>query len=278
MQLGEELKTLPIIHNLIRLLGQTALTYTDLLDRLSRRLHLPQDQSGYSHLLLDSLLSLVAIARCRLLLPNGTALILPWVNLRVQLWFRELKRMVATVEPRPQLLYSDDLTPEQAKKTLPVMHCRDCGATGWGGIKPAQGSTKLVANDLQRFYCEYFGHKPLVTFAFPVHANANATETRRLCPECLTLNSSRVEGCLACGHPGLIRVHIPEITKSIEDAPGQKKLVSSGDCPFCNSSNGLSILGAQAASLTSAMIGTLYTTPSNSKFKTLGGVSGNHGV
>jgi DEAD/DEAH box helicase domain-containing protein len=117
---------------------------------------------------LDSLLSLVAIARRRVLRPNGTALILPWVNLHVQLRFRELKRMVATVEPRPQLLYSDDLTPEQAKKTLPVMHYRDCGATGWGGIKPAQGSTKLVANDLQRFYREYFGHKLLVTFAFPV--------------------------------------------------------------------------------------------------------------
>jgi DEAD/DEAH box helicase domain-containing protein len=78
-----------------------------------------------------------------------------------------------------------------------------------------------------------------------------------------------VEGCLACGHPDPIRVHIPEITKSIEDAPGQKKLVSSGDCPFCNSSNGLSILGAQAASLTSAMIGTLYTTPFNRDKKLL---------
>jgi DEAD/DEAH box helicase domain-containing protein len=52
VQLGEELKTLPIIHNLICLLGQTALTYADLLDRLSRRLQLPQEQPGYSQLLL----------------------------------------------------------------------------------------------------------------------------------------------------------------------------------------------------------------------------------
>ncbi|MBI4783026.1 MAG: DEAD/DEAH box helicase [Oscillatoriophycideae cyanobacterium NC_groundwater_1537_Pr4_S-0.65um_50_18] len=267
IQLGEELKTLPIIHNLIRLLGQEARTYTDLLERLSRRLHLPNDQSGYSHLLLDSLLSLVAIARRLITLPSGKTLILPWMNLRVQLWFRELKRMVATVEPYPQLLYSDDLTPEQAKKTLPVMHCRDCGATGWGGVKPSQGSTKLVANDLQRFYREYFGRKPLITFAFPAHDTE--TDTRRLCPECLTLNSSKVEGCIACGHTDLIRVHIPEITKSAEDSDGQKKLVSSGDCPFCGSSNGLSILGAQAASLTSAMIGTLYTTPFNHDKKLL---------
>jgi DEAD/DEAH box helicase domain-containing protein len=267
VHLGEELKTLPIIHNLTRLLGQEARTYADLLERLSRRLYLPKDQSGYSHLLLDSLLSLVAIARRRITLPNGKTLILPWVNLRVQLWFRELKRMVATVEPHPHLLYSDDLTPEQAKKTLPVMHCRDCGATGWGGVKPSQGSTKLIANDLKRFYREYFGRKPLVTFAFPAHDTE--LDTHKLCPECLTLNNSRVESCISCGHGDLIRVHIPEITKSAEDPDGQKKLVSSGDCPFCSSSNGLSILGAQAASLTSAMIGTLYTTPFNRDKKLL---------
>jgi len=266
VQLGEELKTLPIVHNLIRLLGQEAQTYTDLLDRLSRRLHLPKDQFGYSHLLLDSLMSLVAIARCRTILPNGKALILPWISLRVQLWFRELKRMVATVEPQPQLLYSDDLTPEQAKKTLPVMHCRDCGATGWGGVKPSQGSTKLVPNDLQRFYREYFGRKPLVTFAFPAHDDE--PNIHKLCPECLTLNSSKVESCLSCAHSDLIRVHIPEIVHE-ESHNGQKKLVSSGDCPFCSSSNGLSILGAQAASLTSAMIGTLYTTPFNRDKKLL---------
>ena len=146
------------------------------------------------------------------------------------------------------------------------MHCRDCGATGWGGVKPSQGSTKLVANDLQRFYREYFGRKPLVTFVFP--AQDDETDPRKLCPECLTLNSSKVEGCLSCGHRDLIRVHIPEILHE-ENHNGQRKLVSSGDCPFCGSSNGLSILGAQAASLTSAMIATLYTTPFNRDKKLL---------
>ncbi|MBW4523225.1 MAG: DEAD/DEAH box helicase [Scytolyngbya sp. HA4215-MV1] len=266
VQLGEELKTLPIIHNLIRLLGQETLTYDDLLDRLSRRLHLPKNQTEYCHLLLDSLLSLVAIARRRIVLPSGQSLVLPWVNLRVQVWFRELKRMVATVETHPKLLYSDDLTPEQAKKTLPVMHCRDCGVTGWGGVKPSQGSNKLVTNDLQRFYREYFGHRPLVTFIFPAHPDE--TDIRKFCPDCLTLNAPRVEQCLSCGNADLIRVHIPDILHE-ENHNGQKKTVSSGDCPFCGSSNGLSILGAQAASLTSAMIGTLYTTPFNRDKKLL---------
>lgn len=267
VQLGEELKILPIIHNLIRLLAQEPRTYAGLLELLGRRLHLPQgNSSSYCYLLLDSLLTLVAVARRRIKSANGKDLILPWVNLRVQLWFRELKRMVASVEPQPQLLFSDDLTSEQLKKTLPVMHCRDCGATGWGGVRPSQGANKLVANDLQRFYREYFGRKPLVTFVFPAHETE--LNIRKLCRECLTLNGPRVEQCLSCGNQDLIRVHVPEIVYE-ESHNGQKTLTSSGDCPFCGSNNGLSILGAQAASLTSAMIGVLFTTPFNRDKKLL---------
>lgn len=54
-----------------------------------------------------------------------------------------------------------------------------------------------------------------------------------------------------------------------ETRDGQKHLVVTHDCPYCNSSSGLTILGAQASSLTSAMIGVLYTTPYNADKKLL---------
>ncbi len=268
IRLGEELQCLPIAHNLIRLLSQDPQTYQDLLDILGRRLHLPNsDQSDYPHLLLDSILSLFSVARRRVSIPGSPDRILPWVTLRVQLWYRELRRMVATVESLPELQFSDDLPPSNTQKTLPVLHCRDCGATGWGGVRPAQGYQSLVPNDLQRFYREFFGRKPLVTFIFPCDEGIS-TADKRLCGSCLTLNGPRAETCQSCGRETLIPVQVPEINRE-EKEEGKSRVISSNDCPFCGSSNGLTILGAQAASLTSAMIGILYTSPYNKDKKLL---------
>lgn len=149
IQLGQELKTLPIVQNLLRKLSDGSKTYAELLDLFGRRLGISTTAPPeYTQLLLDSLLSLMAAARRGVPKPDGTTLVLPWVSLRVQYWFRELRRMVATVEAEPELQFSTDLAtsavdPGEAipPKTLPVLHCRDCGATGWGACGPARGPT-----------------------------------------------------------------------------------------------------------------------------------------
>ncbi|MEA5523698.1 Zn-binding domain-containing protein [Nodularia spumigena] len=271
VQLGTELKTLPIIHNLIRILSQQSYTYSDILDRIGRRLHLPlQQHPEYCELLLDSIFALIGAARSRIQRPDSESLILPWVTLRIQVWFRELKRMVASVESQPKLLYSDDLTAEMREKTktLPVMHCRDCGATGWGAVQPSQSANKLIANDLRGFYKAFFNNKPLVSVVFPVNGETNHPDMRLLCTECLTINLSGAKHCHSCHSPKLISVLVPDVVKTIT-RNGQTQSISSHDCPFCGNSNGLSILGSQAASLTSATIGTLYTTPFNTDKKLL---------
>lgn len=215
----------------------------------------------------------MAVARRGVTKPDGTTLVLPWVSLRVQYWFRELRRMVATVEAEPDLKFSTDLAtntvdPGEAipPKTLPVLHCRDCGATGWGGVRPSQGADKLEADALKAFYQAYFSRKPLVAYVFP--CDDTQPDYRRFCGQCLTLNGPRNAYCRSCGNEHLIRVHVPDNTHQ-ETRDGQKQLVITHDCPYCNSSSGLTILGAQASSLTSAMIGVLYTTPYNADKKLL---------
>ena len=267
IHLGDQLLTLPIIQILVRTIGLRPLSYPELLDQLSRRLHFPpSDHSNYRHYLLDSLIGLIATARRRITLPNGQTLVQPWVILRSQLWLRELRRMVATIAAQPELQFSDDLTPARLRKTLPVMHCRDCGTTGWAGIRASQTGNKLLENNLQQFYREFFGHKPTVTYLFPTHADN--LEALKLCPECLSINPLKVDRCQSCNHDSLIPVLIPDQTRE-ETHHGQKRVVSHSDCPICNSKSGLSILGAQAASLTSAMIGVMFTTPYNTDKKLL---------
>ena len=267
LALGQELKTLPIVHNLLRILAEGPCDYAYLLEKFGQRLHLiTQEDTDYPHRLLDSLLSLIAAARQEIQSDQGDRVLLPWVTLRVQHWFRELKRMVASIEAEPNLLFSDDLTPEQLQKTLPVLHCRDCGATGWGGVRPSVGASRLESGDLKRFYQNYFAQKPLVAYVFP--CDDTEPDFSQLCPECLNIDGPQAKSCRSCGHEHLLRVHIPNILRE-ESYQDKKRSVSSHDCPYCNSSSGLSIIGAQAASLTSAMIGVLYATPFNTDKKLL---------
>lgn len=54
------------------------------------------------------------------------------MNVQVQLWMRELRRLVAKVDS-DEITYeiAHDLNKQQAKQYLPVVNCRDCGITGW---------------------------------------------------------------------------------------------------------------------------------------------------
>ena len=79
---------------------------------------------------LDSLVSLCGHARFE---DPETGAVFPFLKIHVHLWMRELARMVATLDPKPRLAYSDDLKEEEAKRAMPALHCRDCGAMGWGG-------------------------------------------------------------------------------------------------------------------------------------------------
>ena len=42
---------------------------------------------------------------------------------------KRIKRMVASVEIKPELRHSDDLTDCETSPHLPVVNCKDCGAT-----------------------------------------------------------------------------------------------------------------------------------------------------
>lgn len=74
---------------------------------------------------LDALLSLVAWARD----PHDR----PLVTLRVQLWMRELRRMVASVRALPadiELISANDVRPHEGRLHLPLVQCTDCHCSG----------------------------------------------------------------------------------------------------------------------------------------------------
>ncbi|MEB3323121.1 MAG: DEAD/DEAH box helicase, partial [Synechococcaceae cyanobacterium] len=278
LALGQRLGTLPAVQNLVRQAATTCSTI-ELLERFSRQLGLGDRYPlRYRLLLLESLLALVAHARRTTPRRDGTPVVVPWLNLRVQLWLRELKRMVASVEAEPELRHSDDLAGSERAAHLPVVHCRDCGATGWASLLLNQGSNRLDrCGNLQTFYKAYFTDQPELRFLFPQGSDIGEVEDtngeKLLCTDCLSIHPPAdlrsVAGnqpvCPTCQSRELLRVEIPDCSY-IDD---NKHPRVSRDCPYCNAQQGLLLIGSSAASLTSTWSSSLFASAFNADRKLL---------
>jgi DEAD/DEAH box helicase domain-containing protein len=266
LALGQRLGTLPAVHNLVRQAAATC-SMEELLDRFSRQLALgDRYPRTYRVLLLESLLALVAHARRTTTLLNGQEVVVPWLNLRQQLWLRELKRMVASVEAEPQLRHSDDLSGLEASPHLPVVHCRDCGATAWASTVISQGSHCLDrGSNLQGFYKAFFSGAPELRYLFPTGAT---TAGHRFCGDCLSFHPAPDVAagiCPNCQSPNLLAVEIPDC--SYQDDNNHPRV--SRDCPHCGAQQGLLLIGSSAANLTSTWSAALFASPFNGDKKLL---------
>ncbi len=262
VELGERLKGHTFFRNLLTVLGGRVLAYDDVLYELKQATaELGEAYPAYRQDLLSSLIALVSAARKRRdgesREGGGTE---PFLNVRVQVWLRELRRMVGSVGPAPALRFADDLPELELERHLPVVHCRDCNSTGWAGLK--RDDERRFDADLQRFYVAFFGDAPSVTFVFPEdepdqHRGMDG-QTHELCGACLTLSRAGATSCASCGGGALVRVFIPDTRRR----RGQR-MVSEHDCPYCGSREGLTIMGSRAASLTSVLIAQLFSSTYN---------------
>lgn len=269
--LGNLLLQHQFFHSLIGLLDGKIRAIDVLVNELDRSFSLGYDATLQ---LLQSFVALVSIARRAMAespeaeqarLAEGKARpVLPFLQVRYQIWLRELRRLVAQVHKKPVLRFSDDLAFNDDDKHMPVIHCRDCHATGWGSY--GDGYSDKLENDLEVFYRLFFARHQGIRVLFPLNEGDDTPAKgliRRVCPTCLTLNSDSAP--IHCGHQqgALIRVFIPDLVKSTET----KGPHFDNQCPYCHSKNGLSIIGAQSATLSSVAINQLYASRYNDNKK-----------
>jgi DEAD/DEAH box helicase domain-containing protein len=277
LALGLQLGTLPAVHNLVRQAEGTC-SIEELLARFSRQLGLgDRYPRRYRVLLLESLLALIAHARRATTKLDGSPVVVPWLNLRVQLWLRELKRMVASVEATPQLRHSDDLAGSDSSIHLPVVHCRDCGATAWTSTALNSTSNTLDrANNLRNFYKAFFSGAPELRYLFPQGGPSSEEAcSHQLCASCLSFHPAKeladatptgaVPVCPSCQSRELLPVDIPDC--SIVDDNNHPRV--SRDCPYCNAQQSLLLIGSSAANLTSTWSASLFASAFNGDKKLL---------
>jgi DEAD/DEAH box helicase domain-containing protein len=263
-ELAERLRRCGAFRELLQA-GHGVLDINLLIEQWTNRFRIDRSRTRQ---MLDSLLALVSWAR-RPKSPEDAASDAPpdgqpFVNVRMQLWLRELSRLVATVDGLPALHFADDLTDLTDPLHLPVVHCRECHATGWASLRnPAE---QRLESDLQSIYRAYFGNHPDVSLLFPA-AVPPSVDGKGIhgvvCPKCGQLHArSGGQGCPGCGAETVVAVWEPDMRRAHRRGDAHT-LKSHHDCPFCGASQGLSLVGSRAASLSSVLIGRLFDTPYN---------------
>ena len=240
--LGNRLKKLSLFKLLLNSLDGKVVSQKQLIEEIARRISLGKANQQYYTALLDSLVALTSWARST----DGKR---PFLHIRVQLWLRELTRMVGSLGNQPVIRYSHDIPSREPIKHYPIIHCRDCHAMGWGGVKKER--TGIVLGDLEPFYQAFFSRDPRLTFMFPVDDDFQSKSGRiyfidPLSGEEIFDKAEESKGVLTYEPDNLTQHHR-----------------SHNNCPFCGNKNSLTILGSRAASLTSVLIGQSFNSSYN---------------
>jgi len=255
-ELGQQLKQHQLFYNLLRSLTHKPKSLDELASELKRSLPAPVHDAVL--LLINSLCALISIARDE----HGQ----PLVNLRMQLWVRELRRMVTSLKfpmddvgnPQPMALsFADDHKTDQGELYLPLVQCTHCHTTAWLARKIV--GEHGIQTDLRSIYQEFFKKDPqkdppesimLLPLMDGEQVPDRKGSERYLCAHCAhTQKKADGESCLVCGESELHHVFEPIMTRQTS-----RGRVSDHHCPVCASQNSMMVFGSRAASLSSVAI------------------------
>lgn len=264
VSLGERLTSHTLLGNLLRSLDGHPRHLHDLVERLARQ-HGPVNRDRtYGALLFTSFLGMISAARSWLPeldaartareAAGGPRPVQPFLQVQVQLWQRELARVVASVSPNPRFTFVDDLERADRTRHLPVVHCRVCHAMGWATVRREEQPHRLDC-DASSLYDRYFRDDPRVQFLWP----AEAVEDPTTWGDRLGLRHLHVDTLTRIADP----TSVPEDERlafvgssNTRTIKGRQELHK--DCPFCQARGTLALVGFRATMLTSTYVDQLF--------------------
>jgi DEAD/DEAH box helicase domain-containing protein len=258
IRLGTLLKSHQLFVNLLKHLKGGVVAYQEVLDLMQKGL--PDASKPLVRELVDALLVLVAWAR----VPGGKHG-RQLVNLRFQLWLRELRRMVANLasdSERVRLRSSADVSANPDGVYLPLVQCTECRTTGWlSRLVPA--SNKL-SNKLDEIYNTWFAGRPEAT---RIYATASVKRAQAdgiaqwACVACGNLQQGK-GSCQACGQEDLLSVFKVTAQRSFSIGNVQHTR-HDNSCPACGQRDRLLLVGARNATLGSQVVEHSWASPFN---------------
>lgn len=248
-ELGQELRKLQIIRDILEITAEGTIHLDDLKKRLAQRnasfsalpewdnvqQYHPRDQ------VLQSLLALLAAAQTR----SGSKEF-PMLYMQIQLWVRELSGVLRKTTQSPAFTWKSSGNNDKAF-ALPAYHCRECGSCGWLGVRH-DNRPDQIETDIRDVYQHYFeNHKNLWFLNTDDHdmiEEYRPTDTldryRYLQPDTLHLFDRAGNDCL------------PIVGYRVLQAGNNNR--ARHICPECNTEDSISIIGTRVATLSSITV------------------------
>lgn len=186
--------------------------------------------------MIESLLTLISMAK------SGKDGRFPLINTQVQLWIRELTKLLRVVGDKPEFTWDDSEYKQKDVVGLPPYFCRECGGSGWLGMKP--DNHNKFSKDRVRISTEFISN----------HKNI------------WLLNEKEIKAVEEYKPTEYIEQSIHKETLEFTDGSNAdqdidliayrriKGTKSEQFCPECNSRNTLAIIGTRVATLSSVAI------------------------
>jgi ATP-dependent helicase YprA (DUF1998 family) len=184
----------------------------------------------------------------------------PLLQLDVQVWVREVRRLLRRVAPAASMRWHTDVTIDRSDLHLPAVYCRHCGRSGWGAGRPPAGRT-LVTDAASVWADAVQNRGSLVAL---IHAAGEAAAGAGAEP-----GVERGEQSGAADEP-VVQWFVPRTgelvaVEPVDDdtavpvlPPVELDEARRERCPACRQDDGIRFLGSRVATLVSVLLGHLF--------------------
>jgi DEAD/DEAH box helicase domain-containing protein len=200
--------------------------------------------------LIQSLFAVITEAKVLDLLSGKSS---PFLFSQTHLWIRELSGVLRSIENKPHFTWKDQVNPDEKSLALPPWFCRECGASGWLGVK--HDNKERFEKDINDVYGKFFeNHKHIYIF----------NETSRF---------SQTDAAMVGYEPSdLFKTYLDttklEFHNDFQEGrvgiTAFKKINSGGYaehvCPECNTKNTVAIIGTRIPTLSSIAVSQTLST------------------
>jgi DEAD/DEAH box helicase domain-containing protein len=244
IKLGLELKKLQFVRDIAHICSNGIIDINTLLNELSLMNSEfekfpewdPVNDFSPREELLGSILSLISEAK------SGSGKKFPFLYIQIQIWIRELSPVLREIGTKPKFVWKDSVSIGDEAVALPPYFCRECGASGWLGVKE-DNNHKSFNLDLNHVYeCFFNNHKNIYFVNTTDHRHVQEYQPDTVLEEYLdkfdlSLHEEASEDC--------VKIHAVRKLKETK---------SRHICPECNTENTLSIIGTKVATLSSITV------------------------